>query len=70
MKNIKSIFFFFYENKNNENCIIIFSLQTSLDVLSLTKIVFENGNFLFILPNTIYLLHQSLGNIIILIMTT
>jgi len=37
--------FLFYDNKNNENLIIIFSSETCIDVLKRTKIIYMDETF-------------------------
>jgi len=59
--------FLFYDNKNSENRIIIFSLQTCVDVLKRTKIIYMDGTF-STCPSEfyqVYILHASVDNIII-----
>lgn len=62
--------FLFYDNKNNNNRIIIFSSKTCREILSETKIIYMDGTF-STCPfefYQVYILHASINNLIIPVM--
>ena len=62
--------FLFYDNKNNNNRIIIFSSKTCREILSETKIIYMDGTF-STCPSEfyqVYILHASINNLIIPVM--
>lgn len=62
--------FLFYDNKNNNNRIIIFSSKTCREMLSETKIIYMDGTF-STCPSEfyqVYIIHASINNLIIPVM--